>query len=44
MMQIPCACRWLLFAKQLTSTVLFPSGLPSQLSYINGIMNLTFNY
>ena len=24
--EIPCACRWLLFAEQLTSSVLFPSG------------------
>ena len=36
-MQIPCTCRWLSFAKQLTSTVLFPSGLSSQVSFLSGM-------
>jgi hypothetical protein len=30
--QIPCTCRWLVFAEQLTRQVLFPSGILAQLS------------
>ena len=30
--EIPCTCRWLLFAEQLTSSVLFPSGPIPQIS------------